>query len=235
MPIETNIYAEGARVLRACRHYAALTVAAQLVARLLGEAAGQGVILWVVSLLLWICLAYVAHVELLGFERGRVLDFRRLFGFALRAFILVVLAIAPGFALFHLLLFAAGSAPLTIIGLVGLVALLVVALCALVLCSGVGTLLPAYVADGQLGVGAALARGRRQFFWVAGRLLIGPGLVFGLSLALAYPLADVLGLMGELAALLADALRAYGTVMLAVVLTRALRRAEAAPAGAAAG
>ncbi len=44
-----------------------------------------------------------------------------------------------------------------------------------------GTLLPAYVAGRVGGVDAAIKRGKAQFGWIAGRLLIGPGLFFVLS------------------------------------------------------
>lgn len=110
-----------------------------------------------------------------------------------------------------------------------------------------GTLLPAYVAGRVGGVDAAIKRGRMEFRWIAGRLLIGPCLLMVLSYAL-YSLLPIPA--GEyslfwneervflpvngLGHLLFNIVQAFVTALTAVILSRAFLRAEGMPDTAAA-
>ena len=109
------------------------------------------------------------------------------------------------------------------------------------------TLLPAYVAGRAGGVDAAIERGKSQFGWIAGRLLVGPCLLFVLSVALYLLLPfpnDFIGPfwneekvflpLNVLGSLLFNIVLAFVTALTAVILSRAFLREEGMPDTAAA-
>lgn len=238
--LQTNIYAESWRILRGCLSYAAVAVIGELVITVLKETTTAGAGLLFASVIIWSYLFYAAHAQiLLPPERDKAADSKRVFGFAIRTFGVVLVVAVPVGALAF---FVAAGMPATgdpeaTKGLVILFLLPLAGLLTLLVLCSVGTLLPAYVADLGRGFGAALSRARRQFFWIAGRLLVGPGVVYTLSLAGPSILGVVAGSDGPilsetyvpdpmvtLTSLLSYAIQAYATVMVAVILSRAYLR-----------
>lgn len=104
-----------------------------------------------------------------------------------------------------------------------------------------GTLLPAYVLDRGRGFGAALPRGISQFFWMTGRMLLGPVFLYAASavvimtgLIFVAPHAEILGegnmpnIIAIVFMIIGYLVQAVGTVMVAWILSTAYVRAEAA-------
>lgn len=245
MRFERGLFAEGWHVLTQCLPYVALAIGGEYVIQVLKEVTGLGTgATLVASVLIWAYLAYAAHAAVLLPEgRDKSLDGKRIFGFALRTFGLSLMAIIPVIVL--LVLVIVDSVESDKFPDLAILALLLVGSALWLLVLGLlGTLLPAFVADRKRGMGAAFARGRRQFFWIFGRLLIGPGLLFGLSLSIALLPVWFSDSDGDLLmpgylpdplttgpALLAYAVQTYATVLAAVVLSRAFLRDEVSAAG----
>lgn len=126
------------------------------------------------STLLWAYLAYAVHAQiLLPHDRNYTTVSARVFGFALRT---LGIAIVVGIA------FSLGAfVPAKIIGAAGVAVMLAMIMLGFPVFVWLATLLPAYVAGRARGVNAAIERGKAQFGWIAGRLLIGPCLLFLLS------------------------------------------------------
>ena len=135
-----------------------------------------------------------------------------------------------------------GEVPLGFVWL--LLVLLVVGL-PLFVC--LATILPAYVVDRAGGVAAAFQRGKAQFTWISGRLLIGPFLLTALLIALSFlptiQTNDVGSFWSEegffqpvavLWYVSYYAVTAFGVSLTAVILSRAYIRAEGMPDAAAA-
>lgn len=243
MNFERGLYSEGWHVLKQCMPYAALAVGGEYAIQAFREVTGIGVgATLVASVLIWAYLAYSAHAAvLLPADRDKTADGKRMFGFALRTFGLFLLVFIP--TMIPILLIAFGSGQILagheMIVTFVLLVLLVGGLLWLLVFAFLGTLLPAFVADQQRGLGEAFARGRRQFFWITGRLLIGPGLVSCLSFTIVlFPVwqfdsdGDFLtsGYLPDpvttLPGLLAYGVQTYATVLAAVVLSRAFLRDE---------
>ncbi len=206
----------------------------------------------------WCFLAYAVHAQILSArERDPTEYIVRLVGFALRtiAILVIVWGVAFGVALTPTLIPAlkevlAGSIEIPMLGEIPLlivwwlVVLLVVGL-SLFVC--LATILPAYVVDRAGGVVAALQRGKAQFTWISGRLLIGPFFLTALLIALSFlPTIQIddVGLfwIGDggfkpiafLWSVSYYAVTAFGVSLTAVILSRAFIRAEGMPDTAAA-
>lgn len=100
-----------------------------------------------------------------------------------------------------------------------------------------GTVLPAIVVEGNRSIARAIRRGFKTFFFTAGRLIIGPGVILALMFwfALAYPYSDDGLIMADfenfsvqnlIPAIFLTFVSAISTVMLAVILSQAYVRAE---------
>lgn len=198
----------------------------------------------IASTLFWACLAYVVHVQiLLPHDRSSAMTGARFFGFALRFFgiSLAMAAAAAGIALAVALMtfLLVKAQPPRALEVIVFLAGLALALTVFV---RLGTLLPAYVAGRVGGVDAAIKRGKVHFRWIAGRLLIGPGLIFVFSGAAYWLLAITNGASVQFwieervfrqvnvpGYLLFNMVQAFVTALTAVILSRAFLRAEGIP------
>lgn len=136
---------------------------------------------------LYIILAFYAYVDILSPDtKDRKVTMRRFLGFMGRNLGLIFLIAIPAIVLTLTLYYRAGlseqqgaqPAPET----VTLIVVPSVILLSLLVLGFLGTLLPAFVVDRERGFGLAIARGKASFWYVTGRLVIGPGLLFFLSL-----------------------------------------------------
>ena len=193
------------------------------------------------STLLWAYLAYAIHAQiLLPLDRSSFTDGARVFGFALRSLgIATIVSLATVLVTFTL--------AILIGGMVFIYPFLAFLVLGFPLFVWLGTILPAYVAGRGRGVDAAIERGKAQFGWIAGRLLVGPVLLFVLSISLylLLPLpSDGSNLfwsaewdfqpVAVLGYLLFNTVQAFVTSLTAVILSRAFIRAEGMPDTAAA-
>lgn len=204
-----------------------------------------------VSTFLWAYLAYAVHAQiLLPHDRSSRTSHARVFGFALRSAgigILIGIAVLGIVIAVILLTFILGK----VIGaqlprVIEVIVLLAGLALALTVFVRLGTLLPAYVAGRVGGVDAAMKRGKMQFRWIAGRLLIGPCLLLGVSGAL-YSLLPIpageyslfwneervflpVNVLGHL---LFNIVQAFVTALTAIILSRAFLRVEGMPGTAA--
>lgn len=268
MSFDRNVYAEAWRVMRILWPYALLVVLAEYaiavsdpIAKQYIDAVGDVIsgAVAIVSGFFWCLLAYRAHAEvLLPAARKRQFEPTRVLGFTWRIFILYVLAVVLLLAVPSIL---AGTAVGTLHGMgwvdfgflsdmerpdmttvkASVLTIPLVTLVFLLPFFLIGTLLPAYVADNSRGVGRAWRRGKRQFSWMAGRLVLGPGLVGICSTAVFHIPARASGWKGDLvmlygfdnpmlntAALAGTLGQVYAAVMLAVLLSRGYIRDRAA-------
>ena len=195
--------------------------------------------------ILWSWLAYMAHAALLlepGHEQDT--DITRIFGYALRAFSLVVLAMIPCLVLLNAtdrLDFAYNDPESAIGGLMVVLVPIFLAMCILAF-SFLGTILPAYVAQQDTDSSHTLLRCGRQFFWIAVRILIGPVVIFAMAGAIFLVPVIMLGSNGDLLSAMGPNVTmslfaigsylvvAWGVVMMTVILSRAYLRDGAKPA-----
>ena len=246
MTFERGIFAAGQAILRNTVPYAALAVVGEYAIQVIKETTDIDAGMTVASIVVWSFLAYAAHAEvLLPSDRDKSKDAQRTIGFALRTFGLLVIVLVPVFVVagyIRTVLPSDSANDRTLYVLVALVSP-VIGILWLVVFGLLGTILPAYVADRHRGLGAAFSRGRRQFFWIVGRLLAMPGLVLLASLIVAgAPLlvfdsdGDFLGEgyvpdpVASVPALVAYAIQTYAVVLTAVVLSRGFLRDEDRPA-----
>jgi len=172
------------------------------------------------------------------------MDGKRVFGFALRTFGLVLLVALPAaaFALIYVRSLAIELSSDEELTLFVFVLFPAMGLLSLMIFSILGTLLPAYVAGHGRGIGAAIARGRRQFFWLAGRLLVGFGILYALSMIVIFLPAFETSSNGNLFAssyapnptvlvslIVAYAIQVFAIVLAAVALSRAFLRDQVRP------
>ncbi|MEH6527454.1 MAG: hypothetical protein V7723_15405 [Sneathiella sp.] len=142
--------------------------------------------------ILYSILAFYAHVDILSLgPLNRETMVKRWLGFIFRTigliFLITLPAIIVTIALYHGSGLADRQSDQPTSETVALIMLPVVALFSLLVYGLLGTLLPAFVVDRGRGVGAAIDRGRATFWYVTGRLIIGPGFLFFVSLfAFAY-------------------------------------------------
>lgn len=198
-----------------------------------GKASGFGMIM---DLMIWSIVAISAHgTVLIGSTDLGLGKTKKLFGaFVWRSFVLLLLCLIPYLVVVYLI-YDGGS-----IYKSGIVALPVLGLAALVIFSLLGTWLPAVVANGNRGIGTAIDRAERSFFYAAGRLLVGPGLL-QITLVIVALLAYTKGILsgevfGAAGLSIVDliwipanyAAQAYSVTMVAVILSRAYLKAEAA-------
>ena len=265
MRFDRNLYAEAWRVLCILWPYVLLAVLADFASEAtlplstayLGDSAD--LIHLFAVLLIWSLLLYKAYAEVLqpdGLER-RVPPLR-LLGFTVRLFGVYL----PSELLFYavvLILFGATTGTLgdlisvettdpDILDIVDDPSFAANLLILLLAVMGMslpfflyGTVLPAYVANSGRGFGRALRRGRRQFAWFAGRLVLGPGVMALCTLALyklpplsfgpesdLTPAYDFSNPVLSVTTLIAIFTQAYTEIMLAVLLSRVFLRDEAA-------
>lgn len=235
------MYPTSYRLFRVLREYVALAVIGEIVLVIIQEAFPIGKAHIFVSVLIWSFLAFNAHVELLlPKSRSAAADQARVLGFAMRTFGLGVLFAIPAAVLMfpfiaRLLNTSSWNVALSSWGAISLI----LSGCFVIVFSLLGSLLPAFVADRARGLGPALARGWRQFFWTASRLIAGPVAIFALAYVVILggsiymdPHTDLLNanyipnvpLFAIL--ILGYLIQALGTIMIAVVLSNAFLRAE---------
>lgn len=245
MQFERGIYAESLLLGLKCSTTVLGVVVGAFLIQTLQEAVASSFVLDFGRVILWSWLAYMAHAALLlepGHEQDT--DITRIFGYALRAFSLVVLAMIPCLALLNAtdrLDFAYIDPESSIGGLIVVLVPIFLAMCVLTF-SFLGTILPAYVAQQDTDSNHTLLRSGRQFFWIVGRILVGPVVVFALAGAVFMMPVLVLGSNGNLLsatgpnvtmslfAIGSYLIVAWGVVMMTVVLSRAYLRDGAKPA-----
>ncbi|TQV77722.1 hypothetical protein [Denitrobaculum tricleocarpae] len=234
------MYQTSFRLFKALLSYVAIAVVGEILLVIAQEKfpIGSGHIF--VSVLIWSYLAFNAHAELLlPKNRDKTADNMRILGFALRTFgIGVIFAIPAVILVFpfigRLLDAVTWSQVLATWGIIGLA----LAACFVIVFSLFGSLLPAFVADRARGLGPALARGWRQFFWTASRLIAGPVVTFALAYVVILggsiymdPHTDLLNAIYIpnvpmfAILILGYLIQALGTIMVAVVLSNAFLRA----------
>lgn len=236
------MYATSIQLFTRLSPYVALAVIGELAIRLVGDEFSVGAGLVFASVLIWAYLAFHAHaLLLLPEDRDRAADNTRVLGFAIRTFGLGLLMLIPVLAMIVVALsdsvgvLSVAQTDWSVIAIIGVIC----ALGFLLILGYLGTLLPAFVADRHRGLGAALARGTSQFFWIAGHLIIGPLLLFALAVTIVVGGLDALepnsAMLSEsnfpnipVFALLTVGylIQALGTIMIAVVLSKAFLRAE---------
>ena len=161
------MYLTSLQLFISLRVYVAIAVVGELAIQLVGEAFDIGGGLAFASILIWSYLAFNAHAALLlPQDRDKATDNTRVLGFALRAFGLGILMLVPVVAMIVLLLSDSsvdprqGRGDLSLLVTIGLSS----GLAFLLIFGYLGTLLPAFVADRNRGLGPALSRGMSQFF-----------------------------------------------------------------------
>lgn len=242
------MYAEGWHILGKVVPYAALAVFGEYGVQVLKEIEIielPTAFTVFVPLLIWSILAYAAHAEiLLPAGRDKSEDGVRYIGFTVRTVLLTLIGIVPYFSLaFYLadVLPSRHSAEVQLNTLF-LVLLPVLGLFCFLVYSLAGTILPAYVANRADDKGVGFGAAKRQFFWIFGRLLIGPGVVFSVSVGLFIVPNVYFGLSGDFISstgfpdlatsglgILTYTVQAYATVLAAVVLSRAYLREVGVP------
>ncbi|MEM9470843.1 MAG: hypothetical protein AAGA00_02715 [Pseudomonadota bacterium] len=234
MDFQRNMWAEAWVQSVAARNFVALVVFGALAIEGLGGLETGGSFL---STLLWSYLAYAVHAQiLLPPDNNAATNALRVIGFALRTFGIVLLITLAVFLSTIIFASVIGTEQSRVVLVFGLVAFVVLGLPVFV---WLGTILPAYVAGRERGIGAAVRRGRAQFSWIAVRLLIGPGALLILSLALLSLLLFPVDYNGEFlsedgdfqpmavfALFLGFTVQAFATSLTAVILSRAFLRAE---------
>ncbi|MCR9214621.1 MAG: hypothetical protein NXI13_12960 [Proteobacteria bacterium] len=149
------------------------------------------------SFFIWSILACYAHISiLLPEKRDARADNKIMMGFVLRNLGLTALFLVPSiviiiFAYNALNTAMGGSDDEAFFTAVGMAAIPIM-LIFLFVYSLLGTLLPAYVAGRNTGIGKALRRGRRNFFPLMGRLVIGPGILYLGPLIIVVTLSNLL-------------------------------------------
>ncbi|MEO9874232.1 MAG: hypothetical protein ABJM26_01160 [Anderseniella sp.] len=205
------------------------------------------------STYVWCFLAYTIHAQILSApDRGPARYNVRVFGFALRTIAIFVVVWGAMIGLAFVLGRIPGLREFLAVGIevpvlgevsrffVGMLTMLLVVGFPLFVC--LAMILPAYAADRTGSVVVAFQRGRAQFGWIAGRLLIGPFFLTALLIALiflpAIQINDVgLFWIGDggfkpiafLWSVLNYAVSAFGVSLTAVILSRAFLRAEGMP------
>ena len=246
MTFERGIFAEGQVILRNTVPYAALAVVGEYAIQVIKETTDIDAGMTVASIVVWSFLAYAAHAEiLLPSDRDKSKDAQRTIGFALRTFGLLLIVLVPVFVVAGYIrtVLPSDSADDQMLFVLVALAMPVLGILWLLVFGLLGTILPAFVADRGRGLGAAFSRGRRQFFWIFGRLLVMPGLVFLFSLIVFVAPLFVFGSEGDflgedyvpdpvasVPALIAYAIQTYAVVLTAVVLSRGFLRDENRPA-----
>jgi hypothetical protein len=241
MQFDTGIWAAAWDVYRTNWKTVACAIVAasayDLFTQYMGESGGGSALF--IEVLIWSLVAISAHgAVLLGATDLAFTDKRKLLmPFVGRSLVLTFLCLVA----FLIALFAFEDRG----GLWNLLkAALVMGLVALVIFALLGTWLPATVAGGNRGIGAAIDRAERTFFYSAARLLLGPGLLqagfmaVGMVLLAILPgilTGDVFGAAGFspadfLSLPVIYAVHAFTTTLLAVILSRAYLIAEQARA-----
>jgi hypothetical protein len=239
MQFERGIFAESLHLAMKCSTTVLGVVVGEYMIQTLQEAVSASFVLDFGRVILWSWLAYLAHAELLlepGHEQDT--DITRIFGFALRSFSLVLLGLIPCLVLLNAAgrLNVANLDPETAIGGLMVILVPIFAFMSLLAFSMFGTILPAYVAGQDFSPSRMLTRGGRQFFWIAGRLLVGPVVLFALSIVMFLLPVALFGSSGNLLsgpgpdvmmtifALSAYLIIAWAILLMTVVLSRGYLR-----------
>ncbi|WP_337660303.1 hypothetical protein [Anderseniella sp. Alg231-50] len=219
------------------RKFVALVVFGELLIEAMGITESGGSF---ASMFLWSCLAYVVHAQiLLAPDSNADTNGFRMIGFTMRSFGIASLMLVASAVLMFTFASVFGTGQSEMLFVYGLAAFAILGLPVFVL---LGTVLPAFVADRARSVGAAVKRGKMQFGWIAGRLIIGPGVVLALSLALWILLLipvdyndefwnedGVFQPLAVFALSVCLTVQAYATALTAVILSRAFLRADGMP------
>ncbi|USG63192.1 hypothetical protein NBZ79_09410 [Sneathiella marina] len=229
--------------------YVLLAVVGELVVRVLAEQEiGGNSSKGFTITLLYSVLAFFAHVDILFPDpHNRAEAIKRFVGFMLRymglIFLIVLIAGGLTFFLYYGLEIASGGDRDERVGMLALIMLPLAGLFSLLIFGFMGTWMPAFVVDRQRGVGKAIARGRSTFWYVTGRLIFGPGLLFVLSLSAFAFIPTLAGLpetyfqtgwQPNISTFVYSAvtyvLQAWAIVMTAWIFSRAFLKAEASHA-----
>jgi len=198
----------------------------------------------VTSSILFIVLAFYAHFLVLF--PGRIQqkeDNNKLIGFLgwsfLLFFLIAILAALISLPFIGYAVSTNADAESGSFGLFILAFVVVYGIVSLFFYSLFGTVLPAHVAGREKGLKKAFKRGKKNFFYIFGRLLIGPGLIITLSTLVYFALlgatinSDTLfrdGWVPNIAAIIAEAafwwINCWATIMVAWVLSKAFMRTD---------
>lgn len=232
MKFERSVFSESLHLANNRLAFVLAAVIGQFAIQLARETTFSSVGLTFASAMIWSMLAFIAHIESLPEkERPQDGDISRIFGFAVRSVCLFVLAALPCI----ILISAAFSAAQPDVAAGAFMVAVVVAFAAtsVLVFSLLGTILPAYAAGEGRGIGAAIARGSRQFLWLSSRLTIPAVLAVAAAAILVLPVIalDAGGdyLSGGYVpspvmtpfALMAYAVLAWAVILAAVIVTRA--------------
>lgn len=235
MQFERSVISESLHISNNRMAFVLAAVIGQFAIQVAGETAFSSIGLTFANAMIWSMLAFIAHSETLpNPEKNLDKDISRTFGFAVRSVCLVVLAVLPCFAIVSAL--PQSADPDVVIGAFMVALVPAFAAMNLLVFSLLGTILPAYVTGEDRGLGRALARGMRQFFWLISRLAIPAGLAILAAIILVVPVA-LLGNGGNYLsggyipnpqmmpfALIAYAIMGWAVIMTAVILSRAYLR-----------
>jgi len=226
--------------------YVLLAVLGELVLRILAEKdIGGGSSNGIAISVLYCVLAYYAHVDiLLPDTENRTAVGKRFYGFMGRnlglIFLIVLVAGGLTFFLHYGLDIGSGGDRDERAGTIALIILPIASVFSLLVFGFMGTWMPAFVVDRQRGVSQAFARGKSTFWYVTGRLIIGPGLIFVLS-GVAFAFVPALSGIPEayfqsgwqpnittfIYSAIIYAFQAWAIVMTAWIFSKAFLRAEA--------
>lgn len=225
------LYSQTTKLFFSLLPYVAIAIFGEIAIQIIKEKLSAGAGLAFASILVWSYLAYAAHAAILVSEdRDPALEGKRVLGFALRTFALILLIMIPA----AIISFIIGGPALQFVTTM-LFAALVFSFLVFIL---FGTVLPAYVINRNVGFTAAFSRGKSQFGWLAGHLLIGPVLVSFIAFAVIFSGMNLTGfeLLSEsyfpniplfVVLIVGYTIRAFGAVMVAWILSTAYLRSEA--------
>lgn len=219
------------------RQFVALAVFGVLAIQILNEGFGSSGVFGTLALMfLWSCLAFAVHVQILLSPESYAATNGLLIGFAIRSFGVGFLMLVASTVLTIIVVLVFGTEQARVFFAYMPVAFVIPGLPVLV---WLGTILPAFIAGRACGVGAAVKRGRTQFGWIAGRLIVGPGVLLILSFLLFSLLLIPVDYNGAFwneegrfqplavfASLINFAVQAFAVVLTSVILSRAFLRAE---------
>lgn len=245
MDFQRGMWAEAWVQSLVARQYVALAVFGALAIELLNEGFGTSGFFDTLALMfLWSCLAFAVHVQILLSPESYAATNGLLIGFAMRSFGVFFLMWAASAVLTIIFILVFGIEQSRVFFAYAPVAFVIPGLPVLV---WLGTILPAFIAGRAFSVGTAVKRGGTQFGWIAGRLMVGPGVLLILSFLLFLLLLIPVDYNGEFwneegvfqplavfASLINFTVQAFAVVLTAVILSRAFLRAEGMPDTAAA-
>ena len=234
------MFKQSAILLLKYKMHVAFVCVGALVLAILGDYSTSKYSLLFPEFLIWAYLATAIHIHLLKEEEDRELfDYKTIFGFAGRTFVISAISILPMiiFIITNARSFSNTNNNLDLV-LFMLYASLFLLAGFLLAFTFLGTMLPAFIADKNKGVMNAIRRGKNQFGFISWRLLVGPTFICVLSLipiliysTLATDVSDKIissdlidSLQQILIFLLLFFIQAYSVVMTAWILSKAFLR-----------